>query len=112
MNLKAREEEAFPGNVPFISNTLPWELRSEASLCLWEPGSQLPAAGAPDPKNLPCWNSDDDHVINVNIEGHWKNIGFKDENARRSWIFTTSSLYDWGKDLNHLKNLNRFSIYE
>lgn len=23
MNLKAREEEAFPGNVPFISNTLP-----------------------------------------------------------------------------------------
>lgn len=112
MNLKAREKEAFPGNVPFISNTLPWELRSQASLCLQEPGSHLLAARDPDSKNLPCWNSDDDHVTDVNIEGHWKNVGFKNENARRAWIFTTSLLYDWGKDLNHFKNLYRFPIYE
>lgn len=84
MNLKAREKEAFPGNVSFISNTLPWELRSEASLCLREPGSHLLAARGPDPKNPPCWNSDDDYVIDVNIEGHWKKVGFKDENTKRA----------------------------
>lgn len=94
MNLKDTEKEAFPGNVSFISNTLPWELRSEASLCLQEPGSHLPAARGPDPRNSPCWNLDDDHVIDVNIGGNWKKVGCKDENARRTWLFTASLLYN------------------